>query len=50
MLIVLAIILGLAWILGFTVYHAASMAIHILLVAAIVSAVAHFIRGNRRMT
>ena len=48
MLIVLAIILGIAWILGFTVYHVASMAFHILLIAAVVSAVMHFVAGSRR--
>jgi len=47
MFIVLAIILALAWVLGFTVYHVASAAIHILLLLAIVSIVVHFVRGVR---
>jgi hypothetical protein len=46
MLIALAVILVLAWILGFTVYHVASFALHILLLAAVVSVVLHFIRGR----
>jgi hypothetical protein len=48
MLIVLAIILGLAWVFGFVVYHVASFAIHLLILAAIISVVLHFIRGGRR--
>ncbi|CAN5320158.1 hypothetical protein BH11MYX1_BH11MYX1_19300 [soil metagenome] len=46
MLIVLAILLGLAWVFGFTVFHVASAAIHILLILAVVSLVAHFLRGR----
>jgi hypothetical protein len=48
MLIVLALILGIAWVLGFTVFHVASAAIHVLIVLAIASVVLHFIRGTRR--
>jgi len=47
MLIALAIILALAWILGFTVFHVSSFAIHVLIVAAVVSVVAHLFRGRR---
>lgn len=46
MLIALAILLGLAWVFGFTVFHVASTAIHILLILAVVSLVAHFVRGG----
>jgi hypothetical protein len=49
MLLLLAIILGLAWIFGFTVYHVASGAIHVLLVLAIAALVVHFVRGTRRV-
>src|SRR5205823_8140659 len=45
MLMLLAVILAVAWILGFGVYHVASAAIHILLVLALVSIVLHFVRG-----
>jgi hypothetical protein len=48
MLIALAVILGIAWIIGFTMYHVASFAIHILLLAAVVSLVLHFVRGRGR--
>jgi hypothetical protein len=44
MLIALALVLFLAWILGFTVFHVASAAIHVLVLAAVASAVVHFIR------
>lgn len=49
MFIVLAIILGVAWLLGLTVMKVSSVAIHILLVVALVSAVLHFVRrgGSR---
>jgi len=50
MLLLLAIILAIAWIFGFTVYHVASGAIHLLLVLAIISVVVHFVRGTRSVT
>lgn len=49
MLLLLAVILGIAWILGFTVYHVASFGIHIVLLLAIISVVIHFVRGSRRV-
>jgi hypothetical protein len=45
MLLLLAGVLGVAWILGFGVYHVASAAIHVLLLLALVSIVLHFVRG-----
>ena len=47
MLLLLAIILAIAWILGFTVYHVASGAIHLLLLLAVVAIIVHFVRGAR---
>ncbi len=47
MLIALAVILALAWILGFTVLHVSSFAIHLLILLAVVSVVAHLFRGRR---
>jgi hypothetical protein len=47
MLLLLAIILGVAWILGFAVFHVASAAVHILLILAVVGVIAHFVRGGR---
>ena len=46
MLILLAVILGIAWVLGFTVFHVASAAIHVLIVLAIASVIFHFVRGR----
>jgi hypothetical protein len=54
MLLALALLLALAWIFGFTVFHVAHFAIHILLILALVAIVLHFVRGDglgtRRMT
>jgi len=47
MFIALAIILALAWIFGFTVLHVSSFAIHLLILLAVVSVVAHLFRGRR---
>jgi len=49
MFILLAIVLGLAWIFGFTVYHVASAGIHLLLILAAISVAVHFVRGRRRL-
>ncbi|MEO6773870.1 MAG: lmo0937 family membrane protein [Kofleriaceae bacterium] len=48
MLLILAILLGVAWILGFAVFHVASAAIHILLILAVVGVIAHFVSGGAR--
>ena len=50
MFIAFALILALAWVLGFSVFHVASAAIHVLVILAIVSVVLHFIRGAKRAT
>jgi hypothetical protein len=47
MLLALAILIGIAWLLGFTVFHVASGAIHVLIVVAIVVAIVHFVQGRR---
>jgi hypothetical protein len=47
MLLALAAVIAIAWLLGFTVFHVASGAIHILLVVAIVVAIVHFVQGRR---
>jgi hypothetical protein len=39
MLLVLAIVLAVLWVLGFTVFHVASGAIHLLILAAVIAAV-----------
>lgn len=45
---ILFVILLIAWIMGWTVFHVASGLIHILLVVALISLVLHFVRGPRR--
>jgi hypothetical protein len=50
MFLLLAVILAIAWIGGFTVFHVTSAAIHILLVLAAISVVMHFVRGRRATT
>jgi hypothetical protein len=47
MLLLLAIILALAWVAGFGIFHVASAAVHVLIVLAVISVVMHFVRGRR---
>jgi hypothetical protein len=47
MLLLLAVILALAWVGGFGVFHVASAAIHVLIVLALISVVAHFVTRKR---
>jgi hypothetical protein len=44
---VLFVILLIAWIGGFTVYHAAGGLIHLLLLFAVISLILHFVVGKR---
>jgi len=46
MLMALAIILAIAWLLGFGVFHVASAALHILIILAVVALIAHFVSGR----
>jgi Family of unknown function (DUF5670) len=48
MLILLGVVLFVAWILGFTVFHVASAAIHVLIVLAVIALILHFVRGRGR--
>ena len=45
---ILFIILLIAWILGWGVFHVAGAMIHILLIAAIIALILHFVRGTTR--
>jgi hypothetical protein len=45
MLLWLAILLAIAWVFGFGVYHVGSAAIHLLLVLALVTVILYFVRG-----
>jgi hypothetical protein len=44
---ILFVILLIAWLGGFTVFHVAGGLIHLLLVLAIISLVMHFVLGTR---
>jgi Family of unknown function (DUF5670) len=44
---ILFVILLIAWLGGFTIFHAAGGLIHILLVLAVISLILHFVLGKR---
>jgi hypothetical protein len=46
MFVALAVILFVAWLLGFGVFHVAGGLIHLLILFAIISVVVHFARGR----
>ena len=45
-MLALAIILAIAWLLGFSVFHVASASLHILIVLAVVALIVHFVQGR----
>lgn len=47
MFLILFVVLLVAWIMGFTVFHVAGGLIHLLLIVAVISLVVHFVRGRR---
>ena len=50
MFILLAALLGIAWLLSFTVFQATTMAVHAFIPLATVALVVHFVREGRRAT
>jgi Family of unknown function (DUF5670) len=44
---ILFIVLLIAWITGFTVFHVAGGLIHLLLLFAVISLIMHFVMGRR---
>jgi hypothetical protein len=44
--LVSAIVLFVAWVLGWFVFHVAGGLIHVLLVVAIITLIVHFVRGR----
>jgi len=44
---VLFVILLIAWLGGFTVFHVAGSLIHLLLIFAVISLILHFVAGSR---
>ena len=49
MFIAVAILLAIAWVIGFTVMKVSSVAFHILLALAIVSVIMHFVRRGSKV-
>jgi hypothetical protein len=47
MFVTLAVILVLAWALGFAVFHVGGGLVHLLIILAMISVIAHFARGRR---
>lgn len=47
MYLVIAAVLVVCWIAGFTLFHVASFGIHILLILAVLSLVGHFVSRSR---
>ena len=47
MFLIAFIILLLAWILGWGIFHVAGALIHILLLLAVISIIVHFVQGRR---
>jgi hypothetical protein len=46
MLAIIAAIILVLWILGFTAFHVTSGAIHLLLIVGIILLIIHFVRGS----
>lgn len=47
MFLLLAIVLVLAWIGGFAMFHVAGFLIHLLLIFAVIALIMHFVTGRR---
>jgi len=47
MFLILAVVLIILWIGGFTVFHVTGFLIHLLLIFALISVVLHFVTGRR---
>jgi len=48
MFLILAVVLVVLWLGGFTLFHVSSFLIHILLIFAVISIILHFVGGGRR--
>ncbi len=48
MFLILAVVLVVLWLGGFTMMHVSSMLIHLLLIFAVISIILHFVTGGRR--
>jgi hypothetical protein len=47
MILAIAAVLLVLWLLGFLAFHVTAFAIHLLLIAAVVAVIAHFVVGRR---
>jgi hypothetical protein len=47
MILGLAVVLAVLWVLGVVAFHVTAFAIHLLLIAAVIALVAHFVVGRR---
>ncbi len=47
MFLILAVVLVILWIGGFTIFHVSGFLIHLLLIFAVISVIFHFIGGRR---
>ncbi len=48
MFLILAVVLIVLWLGGFTIMHISSFLIHLLLIFAVISIIMHFVTGGRR--
>ncbi len=46
MFLILAVVLLLLWLGGFFIFHLSSLAIHLLILFAIIAVIMHFVRGR----
>jgi hypothetical protein len=47
MILAVAAVLGVLWLVGFLAFHVTAFAIHLLLIAAVIAVIAHFVVGGR---
>lgn len=50
MFLLIFFILLVLWILGLTLFHLANLAVHVLLIVAVIALLLHFVRGGHRTT
>ncbi|MEP7345014.1 MAG: lmo0937 family membrane protein [Gemmatimonadaceae bacterium] len=50
MFAIVAVVLLIAWVMGFVVFHVAGGLIHLLLIIAVISFVWHFVTGRKTLT
>lgn len=48
MFLILAVVLVVLWLGGFTLMHVSGLLIHLLLVFAVIAIILHFVTGSRR--